>query len=117
MCPVRRGLLMTHRSSLIGARLILLSVCAVARAGPFTTFDPSGSTNTFARSINGAGAITGSYIGGNIVRAFVRTTDGTITAFDAPGSKNTQATFIDDAGRVVGSWSSNRRQTHGFLRD
>src|SRR5437899_3069863 len=71
--------------------VLCLTVCSVglglsrsAGAQTITTFDVPGARDTTPRSINPAGAITGSYsdvIGGH---GFVRAPNGALTTFDVP---------------------------------
>ena len=83
-------------------------------AGTITTFAAPSSTSTDARSINAAGAITGSYVGGSLssygTHGFVRDPAGNFTSFDAdPGISGPQATnarSINAGGAVTGYYSS-----------
>jgi hypothetical protein len=69
----------------------------------YTSFDPSGSIATYPTSINGAGAVTGSYEDGNSVsHGFLRNADGTIVSIDPPESIGTFATSINDQGSIAG---------------
>src|SRR5713226_9976449 len=79
------------------------------------TFDPPGSTNTYAFGINPAGAITGTYVdASNVDHGFLRAADGTITNFDPPGSTYTSPSSINPAGAITGYYFGNR--VHVFLR-
>ncbi len=79
------------------------------------TFDPPGSTNTYAFGINPAGAITGYYFG-NGVHGFLRAADGTITTFDPPGSTITYVLSINPAGAITGYFYDASSVPHGFPR-
>ena len=50
--------------------------------GQFTSFDTG--ANTFPRSINNLGAITGSYTDSSGTHGFVRSPEGSVTSFDPP---------------------------------
>ena len=81
-----------------------VSLC-FAHAATFTTFDPSGSTGTFAYSINKRGSIAGDYHDSSgIYHGFVRTADGTITSFDPSGSAGTFAYSINGKGVIAGDY-------------
>jgi len=74
--------------------------------GTITTFDPDGSTGTYALSISSTNAVTGGYIDASgINHGFVRAPDGTMTAFDAPGATQTTTSQIADDGTIVGTYS------------
>ena len=76
--------------SLCAVLCILGSSVSVNAKSTITTFDPAGSTGTYAYSINGSGTITGPYTDTNgTYHGFVRTPDGTIAAFDPAGSIGT----------------------------
>src|SRR6202040_1788338 len=80
--------------------VLVLSGSADAGA-TFTVFDPSGSTGTFAYSINGKGAVTGYFEdSGGVGHGFVRAVDGTITTFDPSGSTYTQPNSINSKGVI-----------------
>jgi hypothetical protein len=84
-------------------------------AATYTTFDPSGSTTTFALSIDG-GAITGWYFdSNNVSHGFLRAADGTITAFDPKESVSTQALSISK-GMITGYYQDSSNLFHGFMR-
>jgi hypothetical protein len=81
--------------------------------GNFTSFDPG--ADTFPRSINNKGAITGSYTNDTGTHGFVRAPDGSLTSFDplpapqgcvvAPPPFNvprTNPTSINDDGAIAG---------------
>jgi hypothetical protein len=91
---------------------------AGALAATITPFDPPGSIQTRALSINGTGSIAG-YYGGNdgIFHGFVRSAAGAITTFDAPGSYGTYASSINSSGRITGRFLDAADMSHGFVRD
>ena len=93
----------------------ILSVETPATSQFITTFDPPGSTNTQADSINREGGITGSYFK-NMWHGFLRHANGTIVTFDPPGSTVTQAHSINEEGAVTGSYFGGN-MWHGFLRE
>src|SRR5438034_411939 len=83
----------------------------------FTTIDAPGSTNTWAISINDAGAVTGYYLDvGGALHGYIRGADGAFTSFDPPGSTNTGAQSINDAGAVTGYYSEVGGAVHGYIR-
>jgi hypothetical protein len=90
--------------------------------GTITTFVVPGSMLTVARSINGAGAITGYYVGGSggPSHGFVRDPFGNFLSFDANqdfGSTSPQS--ITAGGAVTGYYLSSRPGflSRGFLRE
>jgi hypothetical protein len=118
------GAMMSSTFKVFGTRFpgCVLALMAVA-SGPaaaeptYTTFDPPGSANTNAVSINGAGTITGYYLDASgTSHGFVRAADGTITSFDPAGSTGTYAVSINRHGVVAGSYSDSRNVTHGYVR-
>ncbi len=85
--------------------------------GTITAFDPAGSVDSQAYSINGGRAITGFYRDSNNVwHGFVRAADGTIRAFDPPGSIYTIGASINGNGAIAGSYEDSGGTFHGFLR-
>src|SRR5215467_6522610 len=90
-----------------------------APGGPFTIFDPLGSTFTVPQSINAAGAITGLYYDASgVSHGFLRAPDGTFTTFDAPDEVGGSAgQGINSAGTIVGWYSDANFLLHGFVRD
>lgn len=71
--------------------------------GNITTFDPPGSVDTQAFSINAGGAITGYYNESNLViHGFLREPNGKFTAFNAPDSISTKAVSINAVGAITG---------------
>jgi uncharacterized membrane protein len=105
------------RSLIVAGSATAALWATAAAATTYTTFDPSGSTGTYASSINAKGAITGFYYDSNHVsHGFVRAKDGTITSFDPPGSTNTQAYGINDKGAIAGEYQDSNNVAHGFLR-
>ena len=101
------------RSSLFAACMAVsaLGLCLPAAAkGKITSFDPSGSINTFASSINDPGPVAGYYAdGSDIYHGFSRAADGTVTTFDPSGSTGTFPFSINTAGAIAGYY-------HGFIR-
>ena len=87
--------------------------------GPFTIFDPFGSTSTVPQSINAAGAITGLYYDASgVSHGFLRAPDGTFTTFDAPDEVGGSAgQGINWSGTIVGWYSDANFLLHGFVRD
>lgn len=106
-------ILKTLRSA--GAATIL-STQALATTPAITTFDPPGSTKTFAVAINSAGVIAGYYEdSAKHGHAFIRAPDGTVTVFDPKGSYYTSAAAINDAGSITGYFSDGNCGHHGCL--
>ena len=87
--------------------------------GPFTIFDPLGSTFTVPQSINAAGAITGLYYDASgVSHGFLRAPDGSFTTFDAPDAVGGSAgQGINSAGTIVGWYSDANFLLHGLVRD
>src|SRR5439155_3995566 len=102
--------------------VLCLALCSLelglsrsADAQTITTFDVPGARDTAPRSINAAGAITGSFsdmIGGH---GFVRAPNGVLTTFDVPDAVRTSARSINPLGVVTGDYDDVRSVTHGFL--
>ena len=98
-----------------------------ASDGTITSFDapggPGGFPQTFAYSINDAGAITGSFafpdttIGMLRPRAYVRDPEGNFTTFDPPGSISTIAQSINAGGAITGYYNESNLVIHGFVRE
>lgn len=93
----------------------------------YITFDVPGAGSgpeqgTFARSINPAGAVTGSFVDAdNLLHGFVRFSDNSIGTFDAPGGGNEwgQGTLpfsINAAGVVTGAVTDINYLHHAFVR-
>jgi hypothetical protein len=101
----------------------ILGLCLPAAAGQPTiiTFDPPGSTYTFATQINPSGTIVGSYLdANNLYHAFRRTPDGTFTIYDAPGAgtgpyEGTAIYSINASGQMAGQFGTAGRVFHAFL--
>jgi hypothetical protein len=80
-------------------------------------FDPPGSTNTQAYSINTGGAITGYYNEANLViHGFFREPNGKTTSFDPPDSISTKAVSLNAVGAITGHYQKANGSFHGFLR-
>lgn len=70
--------------------------CPVGASQVITTFDPPGSTGTFANSINGTGTIAGWYTdSAGVGRGFVRASDGSIATFEVLKSRDTVGSGIN----------------------
>ncbi len=85
--------------------------------GAVTTFDAPGAVDTYAYSINSAGAITGDFFDGTAYHGFGRNASGGIDTFDAPGTVG--GTFpkgINDAGVIAGLFGDANGASHGFVR-
>lgn len=99
--------------------LALIALVSSANAATYTVFDPIGSRNTRAMSINRSGEITGYYDAGDFnAHGFVRAPDGTISTFDIPGETRTYPISIDDKGGVGGHYESLNQglPERGFVR-
>jgi hypothetical protein len=96
--------------------------------GSFTTFDPSGSTETLPTSITAAGQIAGAYCDTAACarqHGYVRDRDGTFAIFDAPGVSSSLVApiynpggpppGITPAGTIAGTYFDASGE-HGFLR-
>lgn len=91
--------------------------------GVITSFDPPGTLLTQYLSINGAGAIAGSYQVQQSLSStfnshgFLRSPEGKIVSFDPPGGTQTTATGIEDRGVITGwYYGSTAPNASGFLR-
>jgi hypothetical protein len=85
--------------------------------GIITTFDPSGSIDTYAFGINNSQSIAGYYIDtSNVAHVFLRAADGTITSFDPTGSVYTFGCAINAGGLVAGFYQDGDATYHGFVR-
>src|SRR5208337_963748 len=93
--------------------------------GSFTTFDPAGSTGTYALSLNSEGAITGTYFDSSgMCHGFLRSPHGSITTFDVTGAGtgSGQGTFtfffnvLNEFGAITGYYIDSDGVSHGFLR-
>jgi hypothetical protein len=81
-------------------------------------FDPTGSTRTFALSVNTTGAVTGYYFDSSgLSHGFVRNPQGHITPFDPSGSVLTYALSINTSGAITGFYTDADDHNHGFVRD
>jgi hypothetical protein len=86
-------------------------------AGPFTTFDVSGSTGTYAYQGNSAGQIVGFWTNSaNVLHGFLRSPAGSIAKLDVTGSVSTQPETINTSGQIAGLWTDFSGVLHGFLR-
>jgi hypothetical protein len=81
---------------------------------PDTVYTAISGTN----SLNGAGAITGSYRMTNIsqTHGFVRAPNGGLATFDPSGSIGTGPCCINGAGVVSGEYTDGSNVQHGFVR-
>jgi hypothetical protein len=95
-----------------------LSAKAQDRKAAIITFDPPGSTLTYAEAINPAGVIAGFFFDkSNAAHGFLRAPDGTFTTFGAPGARDTGAFSINPAGEITGVYYvGSNFIAHGFLR-
>jgi hypothetical protein len=90
--------------------------------GVFTTIDVSGATAILPVSINGAGAIAGSYsIESGLSHGFVRSPSGVFVTFEVTGAggapySGTFANSINAAGAIAGYFIDANSTNHGFLR-
>ncbi|HEX4079382.1 MAG TPA: hypothetical protein VHX61_10990 [Rhizomicrobium sp.] len=92
-----------------------------AADGTITSFDPTGSTGTYASSIGNDGRTTGYYIDGSgAAHGFVRAGDGKIMSFDPPGSTGTYGQAIDsspaDKNAIAGFYDDSEGLADGFVR-
>src|SRR5207302_2884664 len=85
--------------------------------GVITSFDPPGSRQTMAFSINASDTITGHYFDtAGSQHGFLRAADGSFTTFDPPGAVCTYAYSINALGEVTGSFQDGANNEHGYLR-
>lgn len=85
--------------------------------GKITVFTvPRGKRHgTFARGLNNAGTIVGTYYTTLRAHGFLRSADATVTPFDVPRMTQTMAAAINDGGVVAGRCADAAGQ-HGFVR-
>ena len=84
-------------------------------AGPFTSFDVTGSTGTYPWKANSAGQIVGTWTtSGNVYHGFLRNANGSITKFDVPGEAQTFPEAINTSGQVAGLVWDSAGVLHGF---
>jgi len=99
---------------------LLLSLDTASYAQPFTSFDPPGSNQTFAQSINSKGQIAGYYRTGTFIdHGFVREPDGAITVIECPiPGCSIQARAINSSGQIAGTFlfPGSLSNYRGFLR-
>ncbi|HJT31781.1 MAG TPA: hypothetical protein VJ783_06985 [Pirellulales bacterium] len=81
--------------------------------GNITTFDPSGSFDTFPTAIDN-GMVAG-YFDGAGTHGFIRDAAGNITLIDVPGSVATLVTSLNDSGWVGGDYEDSSGVFHGFI--
>jgi probable HAF family extracellular repeat protein len=88
------------------------------QTGAITSFDPPGSTNTYAEGINPEGTIVGSFSDkNNASHSFVRKANGVINTFDVPSAFNaSNAMDISPLGVITGNWGDSNIVYHGFVR-
>lgn len=105
---------------LCGTAIVLVSAAVAGSAGAkesFKTFDPTGSTSTYAAGIDASGTVAGYYYDSqSVTHGFLRTSDGTIMSFDPPGSTETQVTGINDKGEIAGSYRDGSGTWYSFVR-
>lgn len=97
---------------------------AVSSPGTLKTFDILAAIyGTFSQSINGNGAIVGSYTDAlNASHAFLRDESGHITTIDPQGTNDSllqgaEALSINSVGSIVGLYFDANSVAHGFVRD
>jgi hypothetical protein len=93
--------------------------------GQIITFDPPGSSGTFAESINSRGEVVGGFSDSNnqTTQGFLRAADGTITTFFAPWANTapnvplgTWAASINTRGEITGIYVDASFAQRGFVR-
>src|ERR1700722_14934136 len=88
-----------------------------ATDGTITSFDPTGSVQTFASDLNDSGTLTGDWADSNsFYYGYLRTADGSITTFEgSSGSPFTDSSSINNLGLVAGHYN-NGSTDRGFVR-
>ncbi len=87
-----------------------------AANGSITLFDPEGSVDTHALSINVGGDIVGHFTDSTgHVRGFLRKANGKIVTFRVL-RLDTRAASINKAGAIAGTYSDANGTNHGFVR-
>jgi len=91
--------------------------------GTVTTFDPPGSTVSWALAINSAGIVAGEAVNGQTDNqfAYLRNSDGSFTTFNVQEGSNRDTTVpqcINDNEDVAGFYSGfgDDGKNHGFIR-
>jgi hypothetical protein len=82
-------------------------------AGTYTSFDPSGSTNTAPAFVNNSGAIGGSFTDSAGTHGFTLV-GTTYTTVDFPAATSTSVIGIGPSGEVIGNFVDSTGNTHGF---
>ena len=79
----------------------------VRKGDDLTTFNVTGTTNTFPGGMNSKGQVAGFYRDANdpeIQYGFIRDSDGTVTSIKPEGQTFTYAWRINESGQVNGYW-------------
>ncbi|MGA2134302.1 MAG: hypothetical protein ABSH50_18575 [Bryobacteraceae bacterium] len=109
-------------SSLLGLALCHLALGQPGSGNTLTSFSAPNAYQTYAVSINDAGAIGGNYIDtSSLVHGFERSPSGVFATFDAPGAgtglgQGTWPTSINSAGEITGDYFDAGSIGHGFVR-
>ncbi len=87
-----------------------LSQGFIQRGEELTTFNITGTTNTFPGGMNSQGQVVGFYRDAadpEIQYGFIREADGSVTSIEPEGQTFTYAWRINDSGQVNGYWFEN----------
>ena len=84
--------------------------------GSYLSFDPPGSRDTYAHSVNDSGVVVGAYVDElRTTQGFVRQPDGSFAIIRHPGAASTTPTAINNRGEVAGHFLAPGVGNRGFL--
>jgi hypothetical protein len=90
--------------------------------GAYETFDPPGSTATYAFTINAAQTVAGIYYdANNVVHGFMRRSNGSVSLFELPGRSGplifgAVPFSMNASGEITGTWVDANDIGHGYFR-
>jgi hypothetical protein len=87
----------------------------LSKKGDFTSFDPPGSNNSQASTINAARAVVGAYVDSSGVEHGYIFYNNTFVTNDYPGATLTFDGGNNNQGDIVGEWIDTNKVAHSFL--
>lgn len=85
--------------------------------GRILSFDPPGSRETYAHSVNDSGTIVGAYVDSlRTTRGFIRDSNGSFENIDAPEAAATTPTAVNNKGEIAGYFMKTGVGDRGFIR-